>query len=174
MTADAAPGAIVRGTSSADGFSGETDRFRDDCGLARGFLKNWTVGLDVVDDEASGSDMMVCGIECQKTRREEWQPALLRTASRTQEPFASIANPDHGRRILSRRRRLDRCFHCWVSSLLLLSLRLLFSQVIWALWQTISHLKAHHNSHAISEQRRTTGRTLSIPANLRMIERCTN
>lgn len=32
--------AVGADTSSVEGFSGDTDRFRDDCGLPRAFLKN--------------------------------------------------------------------------------------------------------------------------------------
>ena len=108
MTADAAAGADAsEDASSADGFSGETDRFREDCGLPRAFLKNWTVGFGAVEPEASASDIMSSGRRYSKTGRAQDGKQAMGNASRTQEPFASIANPHLGSRFASRR-LLDR------------------------------------------------------------------
>ena len=115
MTADAAAGADASDEASwSDGFSGETDRLRDDCGLPRAFLKNLTVGFGAVEDEASASDMRSDQEGYREVNDVEWQ---WRKEERLQEleKLVSIANPDSGSRIASRR-LLDRyahaCCHC--------------------------------------------------------------
>jgi hypothetical protein len=78
--------AVGVGTSSVEGFSGDTERFRDDCGLPRAFLKNWTVGFGVVDVEASVSDMMRVAVMIVNRVVKGWQASFINCFKNTRTP----------------------------------------------------------------------------------------
>lgn len=176
MTADAAAGADAsEDASSADGFSGETDRFREDCGLPRAFLKNWTVGFGAVEPEASASDIMSSGRRYSKTGRAQDGKQAMGNASRTQEPFASIANPHLRQPVREPPAARSPCMLAlmtfpWSSR------QAFLSSGLYVGWLELAQHPLQKTSYLTPPSRSISPRPsfYKTAAHLHMIERCTN